>query len=86
MNICTLDSSDFRSDQIHTVKLPGVGSVLSSIHALDPYANVVFGIFLTTFCGMSDVNESLGSSLEMCSADVEVSRLHWFPFVRPTLV
>ena len=86
MNICALDSSDFRSDQIHTIKLPGVGSVLSSIHALDPYANDVFAILLSTFCGMSDVNESLGCSLEMCSADVEVSQLQWFPFVRPTLV
>ena len=42
----------------------------------------VFTILLTIFCWKSDVDESLGCSLEMCSADVVVSQLHRFPFVR----
>ena len=47
-------------------------------------ANFVFPIFLTILCWKLDVNESLGCSLEMCSGDVVVSQLHWFPFVRPS--
>ena len=43
---------------------------LSFVHALDQSANFIFAILLTTLCGKSDVNESLGCSLEMCSADV----------------
>ena len=62
--------------------LPDVGSILSSVHALDQSANSVFAILLTILCGWSDVNESLGCSLEMCSAYVEVFQLQWFPFVR----
>ena len=57
------------------IKLPEVGSVLSSIHALDQSANFVFSIQLTIRRGKFDVNESLGCSLEMCSADVVVSQL-----------
>ena len=62
------------------IKLPDVGSVLSSVHALDQSANFVFAILLTILCEKFDVNESLGCALEMCSADVVVSRLQWFPF------
>ena len=39
------------SDQIHIIKLPDVGSVLSSKHDLDQSANFVFAIFLTILCG-----------------------------------
>ena len=59
------------------IKLPDVGSVLSSVHARDPSAKFVFAILLTILCGKSDVNESLGCSLEICSADVVVSQLLW---------
>ena len=78
------ESSHLFSDQSYSVKLPDVGSILSSVHALDQSANFVFAILLTIVCGKSDVNESLGCSLEMCSADVVVSQLQWFPFFRQT--
>ena len=61
------------TDQVHRIKWPDVGSILSSVHALEQSANFVFGILLTILCGKSDVNESLGCSLELCSADVAVS-------------
>ena len=41
---------------------PDVGGILSSIHAIDPFANFVFVKFLTIF-------------LKVCSADVLVSQL-----------
>ena len=63
------------TDQIDIIKVTDVGSVLSSVHALDQSANFVLAILLTILCGKSDVNESLGCSLEMCSADVVVSQL-----------
>ena len=77
--------SKLSTDQIHRIKLPDVGSILGSIHALDLSVNFVFAKFLTIFCGKSDVNESLGCSLEMCSADVVVSQVQWVPlFNQPT--
>ena len=63
------------TDQIRITKLPDVGSVLSPTHALDQSANFVLVTFLTILCGKSDVNESLGCSMEMCAADVVVSQL-----------
>ena len=54
-----------------------MGSALCSKHALDQSANFVFDIILTILCGKSNVNESLGCSLEMCSADVVVSQLQY---------
>ena len=50
----------------------------------DQSANFILEILLTILCGKSDVNDSLGCSLEMCSADVAVSQLQWLPFVRQT--
>ena len=76
------EASLLSTDQIHEIKLPDVGSVLGSIHALDQAANFVFAIFLTILCGKSDVDESLGCSLEMCSADVIVSEFQRLSFVR----
>ena len=78
------EASLLSTDQVHVTKLPNVESILSSIHALDPSAKFVFVIFLTIFCGKSDVNKSLGCSMEVCSADVVVSQFQWFPFVRQT--
>ena len=75
------EASQLSTDQVHIIKLPDVGSILSSELALDQSANFVFAILLTILCGKFDVNESLGCSLEMCSADVVVSQLQWFPFV-----
>ena len=78
------EASLLSTDQIHVLKLPDAGSVLSSVHALDQSANFVFAILLTILCGKFDVNESLGCSLEMCSVDVVVSQLQWCPFVGQT--
>ena len=73
--------SQLSTDQGHVVKLPDVRHVWSSIHALDHSANFVITIFLTIFCWKADINESLGCSLEMCSAAVVVSQLQWFSFL-----
>ena len=81
---CTvLPSSEttLSTDQVHVIKLPDVGNILSSVHALDQSANFVFATVLTILCRKFDVNKSLGCSLEMCSTDVVVSQLQWFPFV-----
>ena len=78
------EASQLSTDQVHIIELPYVGSVLSSIHALDQSANFVLAILLTILFGKSDVNESLGCSSEMRSADVVGSQLKWFPFVRCT--
>ena len=67
------EASQLSTDQIHIIKLPDVGSNLSSVHALDQSANFVFAILPTILWEKSDVNESLGYSLELCSADVTVS-------------
>ena len=56
-----------------------MGSILSSVHALDQSANFVFAILPTFLCGKFDVNESLGCSLEMCSAVVVMSNFNGFP-------
>ena len=72
------EASQFSTDELDVVELPDVGSVLGSIHALDQFANFVFTVFLTILCRKSDVNESLGCSLEMCSADVAVSQCQRF--------
>ena len=74
-------ASKLSTDYVHIIKLPDVGSVLSSVHALDQSAHFVFAILLTILCGKFDVNESLGRSLEMCSTDIVVSQFQWFPFV-----
>ena len=83
---CTMftssEASELSTIQIHVIKFPDVGSVLSAVHALDQSANFVFAMILTILCRKLDVNKSLGCSLEMCSADVVVSQLQWFPFVR----
>ena len=68
------EASLLSTDQVHIIKLPDVGSIWSSVHALDQSANFVFAMLLRIFCGKSDVNESLGCSLELCSADVVVSQ------------
>ena len=73
--VCLFGFFQLSKSQGYVVKLPDVGSVLSSIHALDQSANVVFATLLTILCGKSDVDESLGCSSEMCSADVVVSQL-----------
>ena len=75
------EASELTTDQVHTIKLPDVGGVLSSTHALDQSANFVLATLLTILCKKSDVTESF---LEMCSADVAVSQLQWLPFVRQT--
>ena len=67
------EASKLSTDQIHLIKLPDVRSVLNSVHALDQSANVVFASLLKILCGKFDLNESLGCSLEMCSADVVVT-------------
>ena len=72
-------ASKFSTDQVHVVKLPNMGSVLSSVHAPDQSTNFVLSILPVVLCGLFDVDESLGCSLEMCSADVVVSQLQWFP-------
>ena len=76
------EDSKFSTDQIHMVDFPDVGSVLSSVHTLDQSANFISAILLTILCGESDANESLGCSLETCSADVVVSQFQWYPVVR----
>ena len=75
----SLEASQLSTDHVHIIKLRDVGSVLSSAHALDQSANFVFTMLLTILCGKFAVNESLSCSLEMCSADVAVSQLQWFP-------
>ena len=75
------EASKLSTDQVHIIKLPDVGSVLSSVHAIDQSAHFVFAILLTILCGKFDVNESLGCSLEMCSIDIVVSQFQWFLFV-----
>ena len=82
---CTVFASFGSLPPFHrSVKLPDVRRILSSMHALDQSANFVFTIFLTILCSKSDVCECLGCSLEMCSADVVVSKLRWFSFPSPT--
>ena len=74
------ESSQVSTDQGQVLKLPDVRRVLSSTDALDQSANVVFATFLAIFSLKTDVYESLGCSLELCSADVVVSQLQWvFP-------
>ena len=88
------EASLLSTDQVHKIKLPDVGSILSSIHALDQSANFVFTYFCPSSAGSPIyigvyiidrcMYDSLGFSLEMCSTDVRVSQLQWFPFVRHT--
>ena len=53
-----------------------VGSISSPLDALEPSADVLV-TFLTILRGKSDVNESLGCSLEQRSADVVVPQFQW---------
>ena len=72
-NAALFFSSQFSTDQGHVLKLPDVRSILSSIRAPDQFANFAFAKCLTIFCWTTDVYESLGCSLEVCSADVAFS-------------
>ena len=74
------EASELFTDQIHMIKLPDVGSILSSIHVLVQSANFIFAILLTILCGKCDASESVGCALEMCAADDVVSQLQCFPF------
>ena len=76
------EASSLSTDQGQIIKLPDVGIVLSSVHVLDQAAIFGFAILLTILFGKSEVTESLGCSFEMCSADVVVSQLQWFPSSR----
>ena len=58
------EASQLSTDQVHIIKLPD--------------ANFVFAILLTILCEKSGVKESLGRSLEMCSADVVLSHFPLF--------
>ena len=44
------EASQLSKDQVHRIKFPDVGSILSSIHALDQSANFIFASLLTILC------------------------------------
>ena len=66
------------------VKFPNMRSALCTTDPLDQPANFVLSTCLSISRWETNMYDSLGRSLEMCSVDVVVSQILRFRFTRPT--